>query len=218
MDISNGLPANPFGWLFGDGKQTEEEIWEEFERMEKNPFAQALANPDTFGNVPGLIVDAIGNALEGTVIGDALSDVGSAVDNTLTGDRDFNRQKELLGFSQSFNAREAQKQRDWEEKMLSTSTQRTLADLRKAGLSPAYLLAGSATGQHVPSGASASSPVPGYSGSAQAFNGFLNLLGHVALGAISAASNAAIAASNASSYVNSFKNLRPGKYLYVGHR
>lgn len=58
----------------------------------------------------------------------------------------------------AFSANEAQKQRDWEEQMSSTSYQRQVADMRAAGINPAMAMSGS--GASTPSGTSASSVSP----------------------------------------------------------
>ena len=56
-----------------------------------------------------------------------------------------------------FNASQAQIQRDWEERMASSSYQRSVADMEKAGLNPAVMMAGNQGVSSFGSGASASS-------------------------------------------------------------
>lgn len=87
-------------------------------------------------------------------IKDFFSDVRSWGDNFLTGERDFNRQKELQEIAQQFSANEAQKSRDWQAQLSNTAYQRAAKDLKAAGLNPALLY--SSSGQaSTPAGATA---------------------------------------------------------------
>lgn len=108
-----------------------------------------------------------------------------ALDNMLTGDRDYNRQLELLGLEQAFNASEAQKQREFAERMRDTSYQAAIKDLQAAGLNP--YLAYSQGGAAVPTGYSASSHASGYSGSSQGLGQLLRVFASLVATGASAA-------------------------------
>lgn len=81
---------------------------------------------------------------------------------------DLALKRSLIGadYQNSFNASEAQKQRDFEERMSSTAYQRAVQDMQKSGINP--VLAFSQGGASTPSGSSASS---GYITSSRANSG-----------------------------------------------
>lgn len=77
---------------------------------------------------------------------------------------------------QNFNRAEAQKQRDFEERMSNTAIQRQFADAKKAGISPLMLM-GNSAGAGTPSGASASASKGNLGGEmSNAVNGLINAL------------------------------------------
>ena len=59
-----------------------------------------------------------------------------------------------------FSANEAQKNRDFQQQMSDTSYQRGVSDMQKAGLNPALMYGGGASGASTPSGAAATSVSP----------------------------------------------------------
>lgn len=65
---------------------------------------------------------------------------------------EFNR--EMMKAQQAFNSAEAQKQRDWQERMSNTAYQRAIEDMKKAGINP--ILAYQQGGATTPGGSAAS--------------------------------------------------------------
>lgn len=106
--------------------------------------------------------------------------MADAIMNMITGNADYMRTLESMGIQNAFNAREAQKSRDWQEYMRDTSVKSMVNQFKENGLNP-YLAYNSAS-VSTPSSSSA------HSGSASSFSsgkGFITLL----LGLLSSAIN-----------------------------
>lgn len=88
---------------------------------------------------------------------DFFNGIGAGIANSFTGDLDYQRNVEFAQAQMDFNSREAQLNRDFQERMSNTQYQRAAKDLAAAGLNP--YLAYSQGGAGTPSGS-----VAGFSG------------------------------------------------------
>lgn len=102
---------------------------------------------------------------------EAKTNFGSWINNAMSGNLDYARELEMLGFNQSFNASEAEKNRQFQERMSNTSYQRVMEDLRQAGVNP--YLAINQGGASTPSGSVASSGGAHHARSGQQFSSLL---------------------------------------------
>lgn len=119
-----------------------------------------------------------------------------ALKNKFTGNIDYQRNLALQQNAQIFNAEEAAKQRNFEERLSNSAYQRQVSDLSKAGFNPALALG--AGGASVPTGYAASSPGGSYSDRTRGFEFLANaLIAGIGLG-IRSAQTASLVALNSS--------------------
>lgn len=111
----------------------------------------------------------------------------SGLRNLVTGDTDYSRERELQDISNAFSALEAQKSRDFSERMSSSAYQRAMNDMKAAGLNPALAISQGGASTPSSASASASSAHAGKSG-----QGLATLLGALLGGAFKVATTSMI--------------------------
>lgn len=115
----------------------------------------------------------------------------------------------------AFNASEAQKNRDWQERLANTSYQRVVEDLKKAGLNP--VLAYGQGGASTPTGsqASAGGSRSGYNANSQTGLGqFLTSIAQIVAGLYTAGASNATKLASANIYANSRNRESTLQYMY----
>lgn len=121
----------------------------------RNLPATLLPTPVTTAPVPGTARSLYEKQERGTGTHTGTHTAPGYDITDMSGNLDWTRQLELLKLENAFNQAEAEKSRQWQERMSNTAFQRAAEDLKKAGFNPALLLG--ASGASTPSGATARS-------------------------------------------------------------
>ena len=117
----------------------------------------------------GIGAAALGAGLAGAAsLGDTFANWGiSSWLNQQSNEMDLNKMAQQYAYDKSlwdlqaqFNSAEAQKSRDWQEKMSNTAYQRAIADMQQAGINPASLGGAQMSSASTPSSTSASASLP----------------------------------------------------------
>lgn len=122
----------------------------------------------------------------------------------MTGQRDYDRSVALQDRANAFSATEAQKARDFSERMSNTAYQRAVADMKAAGLNPA-LLYSSAGVASTPASSAAHSAQASAPNTAAPLTQLIGTVGSLLLGAVRLGHSAAAArVPSYSQYVNQY--------------
>ena len=184
-----------------------------------NPFngvkniVDGIKSADSFGegvkNVGKAIATNTGipdivDYFKGEKTGSYVQKIGDWFDNTLTGQRDYDRNKDLLDRANEFSATEAQKARDFSERMSNTAYQRAVADMRAAGLNPALLYSSGGVAS-TPATSAAHSGNASAGNSSQALTSLIGTVGQLILGGVRLGNSAAAARTpNYTQHVNRY--------------
>lgn len=144
--------------------------------------APVTANPGFFGTLGTVFGNAWNKAWNGNGgdFNSIMSQIGDTIGNTwnrISGtaeNNEFSAQEAQK--ARDFNSAEAAKQREWEEYMSNTAVQRSVEDMKKAGINP-VMAAG--TQASTPSGSAASAGAA-YTHNSTGFGGFLGMLASMA--------------------------------------
>lgn len=103
-------------------------------------------------------------------------DLSGAAGNWFTGNVDYQRQVEREERAFQYNAYEAQKQRDFEERLSNTALERQASQLERLGINPSAYFLGGGQGASTPAGATASGASGSVSRASQGFGAVLGAL------------------------------------------